>query len=330
MTGIAIFGAGRIGQIHADNIHRNKDADVRHVVDVVESAAAELASRCGAQSSSVAEALADDSVDAVVIATSTDTHADLVAASAAAGKAIFCEKPLDLDVDVAKSSVKTAADHDVLLCLGFNRRHDPTFNRLKQEIDAGAVGQVEVVSITSRDPSPPPREYIGRSGGLFRDMMIHDLDMARWLLGEDPVQIFASGSVLASDEIAAEGDIDTAVVTLRTASGQLCNITNSRRCVYGYDQRIEVFGSEGMVRAGNQTETQVELANAAGFQTEPALPFFLERYADAYRLQLDRFLQAVAGGDNVLPDGLDGLKALQMADAAQRSCDQNKAIDLTL
>jgi myo-inositol 2-dehydrogenase/D-chiro-inositol 1-dehydrogenase len=280
--------------------------------------------------SSIEEAIADEAVDAVVIATSTDTHAELIEVSAKASKAIFCEKPLDLDVAVASNSVEIAAKHGVLLCMGFNRRHDPTFNRLKQDIDAGFVGNVEVVSITSRDPSPPPREYIGRSGGLFRDMMIHDLDMARWLLGEDPVQIFASGSALISEDIAAQGDIDTAVVTMRTASGRLCNITNSRRCVYGYDQRIEVFGSAGMVRAGNQTETQVERANGDGFRTDPVLPFFLERYADAYRLQLDRFLRAVAGDYNEMPDGIDGLKALKMADAAQQSCDQKMAIALSL
>jgi myo-inositol 2-dehydrogenase/D-chiro-inositol 1-dehydrogenase len=280
--------------------------------------------------SSIEEAIADEAVDAVVIATSTDTHAELIEVSAKASKAIFCEKPLDLDVAVASNSVEIAAKHGALLCLGFNRRHDPTFNRLKQDIDAGSVGSVEVVSITSRDPSPPPREYIGRSGGLFRDMMIHDLDMARWLLGEDPVQIFASGSALVSEDIAAQGDVDTAVVTMRTASGRLCNITNSRRCVYGYDQRIEVFGSAGMVRAGNQTETQVEHANGDGFRTDPVLPFFLERYADAYRLQLDCFLRAVAGDNNEMPDGIDGLKALKMADAAQQSCDQKMAIALSL
>jgi myo-inositol 2-dehydrogenase/D-chiro-inositol 1-dehydrogenase len=330
MTGIAIFGAGRIGRIHADNLCNNKKADVRHVVDVVSSAAEDLAAKCNARVSSIEEAIADEAVDAVVIATSTDTHAELIEVSAKASKAIFCEKPLDLDVAVASNSVEIAAKHGTLLCLGFNRRHDPTFNRLKQDIDAGSVGNVEVVSITSRDPSPPPREYIGRSGGLFRDMMIHDLDMARWLLGEDPVQIFASGSALVSEDIAAEGDIDTAVVTMRTASGRLCNITNSRRCVYGYDQRIEVFGSAGMVRAGNQTETQVEYANGDGFRTDPVLPFFLERYADAYRLQLDRFLRAVAGDNNEMPDGIDGLKALKMADAAQLSCDQKTAIALSL
>ncbi|MEQ9562513.1 MAG: inositol 2-dehydrogenase [Woeseiaceae bacterium] len=321
MIGVSIFGAGRIGQIHATNLHRHPGARIRHVVDVVESAATELATRCDARVSQVEEALGDPGVAAVVIASSTDTHAELIQAAARAGKAIFCEKPLDLEIATAKRSLEVVAKHGVLLCLGFNRRHDPSFDRLRREIDAGTVGNVEVVSITSRDPSPPPPAYIGRSGGLFRDMMIHDFDLARWLLGEEPIEVFASGSVLVDPAIGKAGDVDTAVVVLRTASGRLCQITNSRRCAYGYDQRIEVFGSAGMVRAGNQTATSVQTADRAGFHGEAALPFFLERYADAYRLQLDKFLAAVHGEEVRLPQGQDGLRALEIADAAQRSAD---------
>jgi myo-inositol 2-dehydrogenase/D-chiro-inositol 1-dehydrogenase len=328
MIGISIFGAGRIGQIHALNLHRHAGAKIRHVVDVVESAAAKLAGIVDAKVSSVSDALADPAVDAVVVASSTDTHAELIRAAAAAGKAIFCEKPLDLDIAAAEQSIEAVTRHGVLLCLGFNRRHDPSFDRLRREIDAGTVGKVEVVSITSRDPSPPPLAYIGRSGGLFRDMMIHDFDLACWLLGEDPVEVFASGSVLVDKAIGDAGDIDTAVVTMKTAGGRLCQITNSRRCAYGYDQRIEVFGSAGMAHAGNQTETSVRTADAAGFHSETALPFFLERYADAYRLQLDKFLSAVNGGDILLPQGADGLRALRIADAAQRSADSGRPVAL--
>jgi myo-inositol 2-dehydrogenase/D-chiro-inositol 1-dehydrogenase len=319
MIGIAVFGAGRIGRIHAANVARSDRAEIRHVVDVSSAAAEELAGRFNAQVSSVAEALADAQVDAVVIGTSTDTHAELVQAAARAGKAIFCEKPLDLDIATARQSLQVVTQHRALLCLGFNRRHDPSFDRLKQEIDAGAVGAVEVVSITSRDPSPPPAEYVGRSGGLFRDMMIHDFDMARWLLGEEPVSVFASGSVLVDPAIGKAGDIDTAVVILRTASGKLCQITNSRRCAYGYDQRIEVFGAKGMVSAGNATATRVTRADSSGVHGEVALPFFLERYADAYRLQLEKFLRLLDGEAIDIPGGEDGLQALLIADAAQRS-----------
>lgn len=328
MIGIAVFGAGRIGRIHASNLHQHVNAQVLHIVDVVEAAAAELAASCGAKVSTVEQALADPKVGAVIIASSTDTHAELVTASARAGKAIFCEKPLDLDIQTARASVEEVARQGVVLCVGFNRRHDPGFDKLKSEISDGAIGDVEVVTIISRDPSPPPAEYVGRSGGLFRDMMIHDLDIARWLLGEEPVRVFASGSVLVDPEIGKAGDVDTAIVVLETASGRLCHITNSRRCSYGYDQRIEVFGSEGMVRAGNATQTRVESANATGFHSEPALPFFLERYADAYRLQLDKFLRVVDGQSLQIPGGEDGLRALEIADAAQRSADEGIPIDL--
>jgi myo-inositol 2-dehydrogenase/D-chiro-inositol 1-dehydrogenase len=326
MSGVLIIGAGRIGRIHAANLHANPLADVRYISDVIETSAQDLAGLCNAQVASVETALNDDAVNCVIIASSTDTHAELIAKAARAGKAIFCEKPLDLDATTAGQSLEVVQQHGVLMCLGFNRRHDPSFDRLKTEIGKGAVGDVEVVSITSRDPSPPPLEYIGRSGGLFRDMMIHDFDMGRWLLGEEPVEVFASGSVLADSRIGEAGDVDTAIAVLKTASGRLCQITNSRRCSYGYDQRVEVFGSMGMLRAGNARPTQVESANADGFHKDPVLPFFLERYDDAYRLQLDKFLRVVQGENIDIPTGLDGLRALQLADAAQLSCESGKPI----
>jgi myo-inositol 2-dehydrogenase/D-chiro-inositol 1-dehydrogenase len=326
MIGIGVIGAGRIGRIHATNLYRHPDADLRYIVDVSEAAATELAAECSTQTGSIEALLGDDSIDAVVIASSTDTHSVFVCAAAQAGKAIFCEKPLDLDVKTAVRSLGAVDEFGVLMCLGFNRRHDPSFDRLKREIDDGNVGDVEVVSITSRDPSPPPIEYIGRSGGLFRDMMIHDLDMGRWLLGEEPVEVYAAGSVLVDQSIGDAGDVDTAVATLKTASGRLCQITNSRRCSYGYDQRIEVFGSNGMARADNQRETLVEVAGGGGFTRDPTLPFFLERYADAYRIQLDKFLRAVNGEKLDLPGGNDGLRALQLADAAQRASDEGHPV----
>lgn len=319
MIRTALIGAGRIGQIHAANLLQNENADLIYVADVAAAAADTLAARCMAQAVSVEQLLDDESLDAVVIASSTDTHATLVEQAAQAGKAIFCEKPLDLNASRAERTLESIARHGVLFCIGFNRRHDPAFGKLKAEIEAGTVGDVEVVSIFSRDPAPPPADYIERSGGLFRDMMIHDFDMGRWLLGEEPVEVFATGSVLADPTIGEAGDIDTAIAILRTPSGRLCQISNSRRCEYGYDQRIEVFGSAGLVRANNRTETSVVIANASGFATEPALPFFLERYADAYRIQIDRFLRAAQGEIANLPGGLDGLRALQLADAAQES-----------
>lgn len=328
MIGTAVIGAGRIGQIHAGNLHRHPQADLRCIIDVSAAAAEQLAAACETGIGTLETMLADPAVQAVVIASSTDTHAELVSACAQAGKAIFCEKPLDLSVATAEACLRVAEKENSLLVVGFNRRHDPSFEQVKREAVSEVVGQVEVVSITSRDPAPPPADYIGRSGGLFRDMMIHDFDMGRWLLGEEPVEVFAVGSVLVDESIGAAGDVDTAVATLTTASGRICQITNSRRCSYGYDQRIEVFGTNGMARAGNQRETLVETAGTGGYARGPALPFFLERYADAYRIQLDKFLRAVSGEKIALPTGRDGLRALQIADAAQQSHESGKVMKI--
>jgi myo-inositol 2-dehydrogenase/D-chiro-inositol 1-dehydrogenase len=316
---LCVIGAGRIGRIHAANVHRHPDANLRYVVDVDTGAARRLAAETAAEVASVEEALADEAVDAIVIAASTDTHLALIEAAAQAGKAVFCEKPLDLDVDRARRCVQATATAQVPLAVGFNRRYDPSFRRLHDEIAAGRVGLVEVVSITSRDPAPPPLDYIRRSGGLFRDMTIHDLDMARWLLGAEPEWVFAAGGSLVDPAIEAAGDIDTTAIVLQAANGAVCQITNSRRCSYGYDQRIEVFGSKGMVRADNDTQTRVETASDEGFLREPALPFFLERYERAYRLEIDDFLRAVGRETHALASGEDGVRALLLAEAAAQS-----------
>ncbi|HLT91522.1 MAG TPA: inositol 2-dehydrogenase [Woeseiaceae bacterium] len=317
MIRLSLFGAGRIGRIHAANAAAHPDAELRFIVDVDARAAEELARATGAQAADAATALAGG-VDAVLVASSTDTHLPLIEAAARAGLPVLCEKPLDLDTARARRAVEVAGQAGIPLFVGFNRRYDPGFRRIKDEIAAGAIGRVEVVSITSRDPAPPPLDYVRRSGGLFRDMTIHDLDMARWLLGEEPVSVFASASTLVDPAIGAAGDVDTAVVVLRTASGALCQVTNSRRCAYGYDQRIEVFGAGGMLRADNETATRVERAGADGFLSEPALPFFLERYGEAYRRELADFLAAVAGGSpGPLATGEDGVRALVLAEAAE-------------
>jgi len=323
---LCLFGAGRIGQIHAANIAAHRDATLKYVVDVDPAAATRLAKSLGAVTTDVEAALADDHIQGVVIATSTDTHLPLIEAAASAGKAVFCEKPLDLDEAKARKCIAVAAEASVPLFVGFNRRYDPSFRRLKDEIAAGTIGEVEVVSITSRDPSPPPADYIRRSGGMFRDMTIHDLDMARWLLREEPSSVFASGSCLVDPDIGKAGDIDTAVVIMETAGGRFCQITNSRRCSYGYDQRIEVFGASGMLRVDNETATRVEHAGSKGFRREPALPFFLERYRQAYQLEMDDFVRALRGEKTGLADGDDGLKALILAGAAERSRQTGRAV----
>ncbi|MEX2149152.1 MAG: inositol 2-dehydrogenase [Steroidobacteraceae bacterium] len=319
MKTFALFGAGRIGRIHASNIHVHDRARLKYVVDVSADAAGKIAAFTGATHVDSAAALADRGIDALLIASPTDTHADLIEAGAAAGKAMLCEKPVDLDAARARQCVAAADRAGVLLAIGFNRRYDPSFRRVKVGIDAGEIGEVESVLIVSRDPAPPPAAYVARSGGMFRDMSIHDFDMARWLLGEEPAEIVAHGSCLVDPAIGAEGDIDTAAITLRTAGGRLCQIVNSRRAAFGYDQRIEVCGARGMLRAGNRRSTSVEHAGGGGFCRDPALPFFLERYADAYRLELDAFLCRLHGETADLVSGADGIRALELADAADRS-----------
>jgi myo-inositol 2-dehydrogenase/D-chiro-inositol 1-dehydrogenase len=319
MIHFALFGAGRIGRIHASNIAAHGAARLKYVVDVDAAAAGRIAESEGATVADTARALADPGVDALLIASPTDTHAALIEAGARAGKAMLCEKPVDLDVGRAKAAVAAAERAGVLLAIGFNRRYDPSFRRIRDGIDAGEIGAVESVLIVSRDPSPPPVSYVKHSGGLFRDMAIHDLDMARWLLGEEPVEVTAHGSCLVDRAIGEAGDVDTAAITLRTAGGRIAQVANSRRAAFGYDQRIEVCGALGMLAAGNHRASSVEQATAAGYRRDPALPFFLERYAAAYRLELDAFLRRLQGGDGDVVSGADGVRALELADACDRS-----------
>ncbi len=323
MLNVCLFGAGRIGRIHAANLAGRPDARLAAVVDINPQAARSLAEAHGAATRTVDEAFADATLDAVIIASSTDTHHELVSAAADRGLAILCEKPLDLDLERAQASVDVAASAGVPLFLGFNRRFDPSFRRVHDTVRQGGLGKIEVISITSRDPAPPPADYVARSGGLFRDMMIHDLDMALWMLGELPTGVFATGSCLVDPAIGEAGDVDTATVVLTSATGAQCQITNSRRCAYGYDQRLEVFCADGVARADNDSETRTVLGTAGGFLSEPALPFFLERYEQAYRRQLGAFIDVVRGQSGAdhggLATGQEALLSLRLAAAAERS-----------
>jgi myo-inositol 2-dehydrogenase/D-chiro-inositol 1-dehydrogenase len=326
MLHFAQFGAGRIGAIHAANLAATAGARLKYVVDVHAPAAGELAARHGARATDATTALADKEVGAVIIASSTDTHADLVIAAARAGKAIFCEKPIDLSLARVDACLAEVASAGVAMLVGFNRRFDPDFAELHRRIEAGAIGNVEQVVITSRDPGPPPVSYIKVSGGLFRDMTIHDFDMARWMLGEEPVEVFAHGANLVDPAIGAAGDIDSAMVLLKTASGRMAHINNSRRASYGYDQRVEVHGSLGRLLAGNRTPTTVELADAGAVTSDKPLHFFLERYADAYRIELNAFLDALAKGAPMPVGARDGRQALVLADAAFESLRSGKPV----
>jgi myo-inositol 2-dehydrogenase/D-chiro-inositol 1-dehydrogenase len=324
----ALIGAGRIGRVHAACVAGNRGARLHSVSDVNEGFARQLADGYGAALMPTDDAIADPAVDAVIIASSTDTHADLIEQCAAAGKAIFCEKPVDLSITRVDECLAAVAKAGVPLGIGFNRRFDTHFAALQERLAAGEIGDPEMVMITSRDPSAPPVEYIRVSGGMFRDMTIHDFDMARWLLGEEPVTVTAVASCIVDPAIGAEGDVDTAVVTLATASGRLASITNSRRAAYGYDQRIEVLGSKGMLRVGNLSPTNVEVSNGDAVSTQKPYYFFLERYALAYRAEINAFIEAVRSGDAPDPGGEDGRKALLIADAAIRSLETGQTVQI--
>jgi myo-inositol 2-dehydrogenase / D-chiro-inositol 1-dehydrogenase len=314
-----IIGAGRIGKIHGANIAARRDCELRFVADADAAAAKSLADATGARVAEIDAIMAAPDIDAVAICAPTDMHADLIERAARAKKAVFCEKPVDLDADRIRRCLKVVNEAGAPLMIGFNRRFDPNFAALQARIVHGAVGAVEIVSITSRDPAPPPISYIARSGGLYRDMMIHDFDMARFLLGEEPVALSAMGAALVDKAIGEAGDVDTAVVIMQTKSGKVAQISNSRRSTYGYDQRIEVHGAKGMVRAENVHETTVQFAGAQGFAGDKVLNFFLERYASAYRDELSAFVTAVSSGVPPSPSGEDGLRAQLLADAAYKS-----------
>jgi len=319
MLNIGILGCGRIGQVHAHSIGQTANARLVAVADAYADAASALAARTNAKVLSSQALLCSDEIDAVVIATPTDTHSDLIHAAAKAGKAIFCEKPVDMSAERIRDCMTVVDDAGVAFLTAFNRRFDPNFANIERRIRAGEVGSVEIVTILSRDPAPPPIDYIKSSGGLFRDMMIHDLDMARFLLNEEVASVHAVGSALVDPAIGGAGDVDTAGVTLVTKSGKICQITNSRRATYGYDQRIEVHGSAGMLRAENMLENTVEVATADGFLKAPAQHFFLERYQAAYLAEMAHFVQAVTQAHAPSPGIKDGLMAQILADAATKS-----------
>jgi myo-inositol 2-dehydrogenase/D-chiro-inositol 1-dehydrogenase len=328
MIRIAMLGAGRIGKIHARNVAANPRCRLVAVADAIADSARSLAESLGADSSTDAAAtLARPDVDAVVIGTPTDTHVDLMLAAARGGKAVLCEKPVDLDISRADAAAAEIAKLGAKVMVAFNRRFDPSAAALKRAIDAGEIGSVRQVVITSRDPAPPPLTYIASSGGIFRDMMIHDFDMARWLLGEEPAEVAAVASCLIDLAIGKAGDFDTLMVVLQTASGRQCHINNSRHCVYGYDQRMEVFGAAGMLLNDNLRPSTLRRYGTAETEArEPLLNFFLERYADAYRLELDAFVEAVEAGRPMPVTVADGRQALRLADAALESATTGRRV----
>jgi len=328
MTDVALFGAGRIGKIHGGNVVRQPGVRLKYVVDVNAEAAQSLAQTLGATVTGVASAMGDPSVRAVVIASSTDTHADLIMRAAAAGKAIFCEKPVDLDLARARQCADAVGRAGVTCLIGFNRRYDPTFAALKQRLDAGEIGRPEMLIQTSRDPGAPPVEYIKVSGGIFKDMLIHDFDIFRWILADEAATVYATGSCLVDPAIERAGDVDSTAVTIRTRRGLLAQINTTRRAVYGYDQRFEVLGSKGMLQAGNHRPTEVSAATTTAVSIDKPEHFFLERYRAAYQMEMAHFVDAITNGKPVRTTIEDGIKALELADAATTSWREQRIVKL--
>ncbi|MDR2484794.1 MAG: inositol 2-dehydrogenase [Treponema sp.] len=329
---IGIIGAGRIGKIHGENIARFiPQAGLEGIADIKLSSEQEAwAKGLGARivSNDPEDILKDSSIKAVVICSSTDTHADFVAAAAEAKKQIFCEKPIDLSVPRVKYALEAVQKAGVKLQIGFNRRFDHNFARIREHTLAGGVGKVQLVKITSRDPAPPPPVYVAVSGGIFLDMMIHDFDMARFQAGSEIAEVYAAGAVLVDPEIGKAGDVDTALVTLRFANGALGVIDNSRKAVYGYDQRVEVFGSKGAAIAENDLPNTVKLYGETGVIGEKPLYFFLERYKSAFVDEMAAFIDAVDHNRATPVTGEDGLEDMYAALAADKSLKEKRPVTI--
>ena len=329
LLNIGIIGAGRIGSLHAKSITYNvPSAKVLGITDVNKNGLSEFAATLGIERiyEDYKEMLADKDIDAVLICSSTDTHADIAIEAANAGKHIFCEKPVDLTPEKVEAVIAAVAKAGVKLQVGFNRRFDHNFAHVKSMVDAGKVGDVHIIKITSRDPAPPPAQYSAVSGGMFLDMTIHDFDMARFLAGSEVKELYASATCLVDPAIGAAGDVDTAIITLKFENGALGVIDNSRRAAYGYDQRIEVFGSKGAAVASNDTATTVAFMGDEGVVSDKPLYFFLERYMQSFRDEMIQFVDAVKNDTPTPTTGDDGLNSLIVALAAKKSVAEGRPV----
>jgi myo-inositol 2-dehydrogenase/D-chiro-inositol 1-dehydrogenase len=332
MKNVALFGAGRIGRIHGSNIAGLPGVALKYVCDPVADSAAQLAAQLGATVSTPEAVFADPSIEVVAIGSPTDTHSDLINRAAAARKHIFCEKPVDLSVPRAAACAEAVKAAGVACMIGFQRRFDPTFSAAKERLMRGEIGVPEMLVVTSRDPGAPPAHYLKGSGGIFRDMLIHDFDIFRWILcvdeNDEADTLYANGSVLVDPEIAKVPDIDSSVVTIRTKRGRLCQINTSRRAAYGYDQRFEVLGSKGMLQCGNHRPSEVVQSDASGVHAEKPEHFFLQRYREAYRLEVTHFFECLHSGQRFRTTIEDGVAAQKLADAAAQSLESGAVVRL--
>ncbi|NLJ95457.1 MAG: inositol 2-dehydrogenase [Clostridiaceae bacterium] len=328
---IGVIGTGRIGKLHIENLMRYiPEAEVYAAADVMIEHSKEWLEENNIEHvfSDYKDLLALEEIDAVVISTPTDTHAEISIAAAEAGKHVFCEKPVDLTVERVKDVIAAVKKADVVFQVGFNRRFDHNFRRVREHVVDGNIGDVHMVLVTSRDPAPPPVSYIESSGGLFLDMMIHDFDMVRYQSGAEVVAVTAHGANLVDPEIGEAGDIDTAIVTLELSNGALAMINNSRQAVYGYDQRVEVFGSKGQATAYNDQPNNVELYTEEDISTDKIPYFFLDRYTNAFINQFEDFIKALKGEIEVPVNDVDGLRAIEIALACNESLKTGERVEL--
>lgn len=328
---VGVIGAGRIGKLHAENlVARVAGARVLAIADVVASAAQETAARFNIPTATAdyREVLANPDIHAVAICSATDTHSQMIVEAAQAGKHIFCEKPIDFDLSRIDRALATVDKAGVTLQVGFNRRFDPNFAQLRQTVQEGGIGQPHILRITSRDPAPPPVSYIKSSGGIFLDMTIHDFDMARFVMGSEVTEVYAVGAVLVDPEIGEAGDIDTAAITLRFDNGAIGIIDNSRKATYGYDQRVEVFGSKGAITTENNTPYRTIISDASGVHSPLPLYFFLERYAESYIREMQAFIRAIENDQMPPVVGIDGRVPVVIGLAASKSVKENRPVKL--
>jgi len=328
---LGIIGAGRIGKLHAENIISNiPEARIKTISDIRVDAIKDWAQSIGIEnvSDDYKDILKDPEIDAVFVCSSTDTHAQFTIEAAKAGKDVFCEKPIDLDLDRIKKVLDTVEKTGVKLQVGFNRRFDHNFKKVRELINEGRIGDPHIIKITSRDPEAPPIDYVKVSGGIFLDMTIHDFDMARYLSGSEVEEVYVNGAVLVDEEIGKAGDIDTAIITLKFANGAIGVIDNSRKAVYGYDQRVEVFGSKGQITVYNDKATNLEISTADSVSTEKPLYFFLERYNESFITEVKDFIDAVLNDKDVPVTGVDGLKSVEIGLAAKKSYEDNSPVKL--
>jgi myo-inositol 2-dehydrogenase/D-chiro-inositol 1-dehydrogenase len=329
---IGVIGAGRIGVLHARNLAtRLPGVRLEAISDVVAASAEKCAAELGVPSAFTdhRRILERKDIDAVVICSSTDTHARMIGEAAEAGKHVFCEKPIDHDLAKIDDALAKVAGAGVKLQVGFNRRFDPSFSRVRALVAGGSVGTPHLLRITSRDPSPPPIAYVKVSGGIFLDMTIHDFDMARFQMGCEVTELYAAGGVLVDPEIGKAGDLDTAVITLRFENGAIGTIDNSRRSVFGYDQRLEVFGSGGMAEAANAFPNTVTLSDGKSVARDLPLNFFLDRYAESYVREMEAFVACVRDGTEPPVSGRDGRVPVVMGRAAKLSAEKNRPVKLS-